>query len=1105
MRASRLILRILRACQAPSLLLILPMLALLASPALAESWSFTSVSDTYSGLEGNLDSTLRSAFQNNPDLKFIISAGDFENLATIDNNMQANLKQYFPNQAYVPWFTTTSNHIVEVQSRMDFVSNTLGPRLSTQLPGMVNFREGPVDSTRYWAGRYTTYSFDYQDAHFIFLNQYYGSASTDPRACISSAPGNAYLPVYSWLEQDLAQNTKPIIFVIGHEPAFVYESSNNHCGDSLDDGNCPGNTASGADSWKSIRPERDKFWSLLRRYNVTAHISGHVHEQSARAVKNISDFPMAQCIDTEWNCYCDIEGQVALIPSGAALTPANGVVEFINDLTISGPVNIIRVNGTKVAFSTYSRSSGGALTLVNTFDFTVAAGSAGARTLYVDPQISPASCTTYNPSSRSCTGGTATAYKTMNAASAASLAGDLVYMRGGTYPAQFSPSRSGSAGSPITFKNYNGEAVTITGGSLDPAIQVTNQRYIVIDGFTVTNVGSWLDWNNATYITLQNSRFTGPVGSFTASSLLDSHYNKFLHNNFEDSSGDSLTFFRSDYNLIEGNTFRDADHSLFTIKCGDFNVARGNNFSNARQKISEVFDCDINEPGVLVDQLDSTKHNLIERNIYSLTAVNDGDGPYAGIQYAGQNGIIRNNIFYSNQGRGLDFTVYGREAQNDRSNRAYSNVFYNNTNGLGTSDGTAQQFSDNVIKNNILYKNKRMAIPWNDNIPGGSQMDNDAPAGFRFENNDVFNNQAGESGVIQLDFADRTLAQAQSQYAGLYSNNLEADPGFMNAAGHSFQLLNTSPLIDRGAFLTTTMQAGSGTSLRVADVGYFYDGYGISGEPGDLIQLQGQTSRARVIDIDYSTNTLTLDSALSWAANQGVALAFEGSAPDIGAYESTYINGSSSQQACVQAGGACSPVACSSLLSCLSITGTCTQGYCCSGACTSDTAPPARSNGSPNGTLSPGTVSVMVSLSTDENASCRYSAAANTTYPAMANAFNTNPAGLVHAKNITGVMNGSSYNFFVRCNDTRGNLNTDDYKISFYVQNSTTNTTNSTAQNITGDVNRDGIVDLADLQFVVNDFGKTAGFVSGVDLAAPFGTINLYDLMVIIRNWGRTS
>ena len=338
------------------------------------TWSFTTVSDTYGGLEGGLDASLVSAFANNSDIKFIVATGDFENLSTIDSNIQSNLKQYFPGQTYVPWFTAIGNHNAENSSRMSWISGTLGPRLATQLSGMTNFKEGPYNSSNFWEGRYTTYSFDYQNAHFIIWNEYYGDSASHinsgiPMACVLDS-------TYNWMAQDLAANTQPLIFVFVHEPAFVHESSSNHCGDSLDEDQCPGNMAAPPDDWKAYRPKRDQYWALLRQYNVVAHFDGHIHEPSQRAVKGWSDFPTAGCIDTDWNCYCSVEGEVPQISNGANLTSANGVIEFNNGLTDEyGPVNIIRVDGNKVTFLVYDRnSSSGALTLSKQFTYT-ASGS----------------------------------------------------------------------------------------------------------------------------------------------------------------------------------------------------------------------------------------------------------------------------------------------------------------------------------------------------------------------------------------------------------------------------------------------------------------------------------------------------------------------------------------------------------------------------------------------------------------------------------------------------------------------------------------------------------------------------------------------------------
>jgi len=55
--------------------------------------------------------------------------------------------------------------------------------------------------------------------------------------------------------------------------------------------------------------------------------------------------------------------------------------------------------------------------------------------------------------------------------------------------------------------------------------------------------------------------------------------------------------------------------------------------------------------------------------------------------------------------------------------------------------------------------------------------------------------------------------------------------------------------------------------------------------PGDEIQLEGQTTSARIVSVDYAAKTLTVDQPLTVTAGQGVTMKYSGKAPDIGAYE----------------------------------------------------------------------------------------------------------------------------------------------------------------------------------------------------------------------------
>jgi len=93
---------------------------------------------------------------------------------------------------------------------------------------------------------------------------------------------------------------------------------------------------------------------------------------------------------------------------------------------------------------------------------------------------------------------------------------------------------------------------------------------------------------------------------------------------------------------------------------------------------------------------------------------------------------------------------------------------------------------------------------------------------------------------------------------------------------------------------------------------------------------------------------------------------------------------------------------------------------------------PVRSSGSPSGTLVWDTTSVTLSLTTDENATCKYGVSSGTAYSSIANTFSTT-GGTTHSSSITGLSSNNTTTYYVRCQDTVGNTNSDDYLISFSI------------------------------------------------------------------------
>ncbi len=111
-------------------------------------------------------------------------------------------------------------------------------------------------------------------------------------------------------------------------------------------------------------------------------------------------------------------------------------------------------------------------------------------------------------------------------------------------------------------------------------------------------------------------------------------------------------------------------------------------------------------------------------------------------------------------------------------------------------------------------------------------------------------------------------------------------------------------------------------------------------------------------------------------------------------------------------------------------------GASCSGSSGPDTTPPVRSNAAPSGSLPFGTTSATLSLTTNEAATCRYSTTPNVSYSAMTKTFGTT-GGTSQSTTVTGLANGGTYNYYVRCSDTSGNANVDDYAITFSVTSTT--------------------------------------------------------------------
>jgi hypothetical protein len=101
-----------------------------------------------------------------------------------------------------------------------------------------------------------------------------------------------------------------------------------------------------------------------------------------------------------------------------------------------------------------------------------------------------------------------------------------------------------------------------------------------------------------------------------------------------------------------------------------------------------------------------------------------------------------------------------------------------------------------------------------------------------------------------------------------------------------------------------------------------------------------------------------------------------------------------------------------------------------------DTTAPVLSNGLPSGTLPGGTTAATLRVSTNEAATCRWSASPATAYASMTQTFATT-GGTFHTTPLSGLAAGQSYDYYLRCQDAAGNADTTDFVVSFRVASGT--------------------------------------------------------------------
>jgi hypothetical protein len=369
-------------------------------------------------------------------------------------------------------------------------------------------------------------------------------------------------------------------------------------------------------------------------------------------------------------------------------------------------------------------------------------------------------------------GAIGTPWLTIQHAANTAVAGDIVYIRGGTYTEQVKPANSGTAGHYITFKNYPSETVIDDGTTIDLGYREglfhCTKNYIRVSGIKFTH--AWGSVGTPPGINVMGIKYEG------------AHYGVVDNCITDDSMSCGIGLYSVDHIFLNTNEIDEAcngggdeqlsaDHAYYCDISGidmhdGHNTSYGGeglNIKNGSHDI-EVHDCHVYSQayklGMGVDAWTEHTYNI---NLYRNIVNNSLWGIIIESEQGGlcENINVYNNIVYHNVQAGLATPTWGTQGLK-------KNVkFLNNTsfsNGYGYECLTANVESISLINN--IFSNNTAQI----SLVSGSES-------------------AHTIDYNLFDTSDTTVGtHAQS-----------GDPLFTNEATHDFHIGAGSPAIGMGA------------------------------------------------------------------------------------------------------------------------------------------------------------------------------------------------------------------------------------------------------------------------------------------------------------------
>jgi len=427
-------------------------------------------------------------------------------------------------------------------------------------------------------------------------------------------------------------------------------------------------------------------------------------------------------------------------------------------------------------------------------------------------------------------------WATLQHAADTAVAGDTVLVASGNYAGFRVVDKSGSAGSPITFRSQTQGGANINslgpsqahGSMIELEGSSANIQYWVIDAFsidgTVQTAGYGVDVRGSDHVTVQNCT---------------------VHNAFK--TGIFAAF--SDYYIVQNCTsHNNGEHGIYNSNSSDYGVVRGNYvYSNASFGVHTNGDYTMGGDGVISNW-------LLEKN--------NSSNNVTGLNFDQvETTVVRNNLIYNFSGKG--FSLYGSgTGVGSRNNRILNNTALSKTDGSSyytflILGGSGPAPVGNKVFNNILYHYSTA------NNRGSLCIATSAETNFESDYNVVMN-------YFGLDDAAQILTLAQWRSLGYDVHSIQATDTalFVNPAANDYHLKAGSPAINAGTALADVADDYEGNS-RPQGGAYDIGCYEASG--GTALSITTTSLPADTVNVAYNQTLQATGGTMpyTWAIASG--------------------------------------------------------------------------------------------------------------------------------------------------------------------------------------------------------------------------------------------